>query len=64
VLTLIDERFRREAERFTLRFRCEECVHFAPEREACGNGYPTEPHRGVNLGERSSLEFCKEFELA
>lgn len=64
MITKIDERLRREAECFGLRFRCEECAHFAPERAACGNGYPTEPHRGVKLGERASLEFCKEFELA
>jgi hypothetical protein len=64
VITPVDERLRREAERFSLRFRCEECAHFSPERQRCGNGYPTEPHRGVELSRRLSLEFCKEFELA
>ncbi|HEY3493928.1 MAG TPA: hypothetical protein VGK73_04550 [Polyangiaceae bacterium] len=64
MITPVDDRLRREAAHFGLRFRCEECVHFAPERAACGNGYPTEPHRGVELGTRTALEFCKEFELA
>jgi hypothetical protein len=64
VITPIDARLRDEADRYALRFRCEECAHFAPERGACGNGYPTEPHRGVELDRRASLEFCKEFELA
>jgi hypothetical protein len=64
VITPVDARLRDEAARYALRFRCEECAHFAPEHAACGNGYPTEPHRGVQLDRRISLEFCKEFELA
>lgn len=63
MITPVDERLRREAERFALRFCCEDCAHFAPERRACGNGYPTEPHRAVELRARTALEFCKEFEL-
>ncbi len=62
--TPIDARFRHEAEAFQLRFGCEDCVHFALERRACANGYPTQPHLGVRLEERAELEFCKEFELA
>jgi hypothetical protein len=64
LITPVDERLVREAERFGLRFRCEECAHFSPEQGSCGNGYPTEPHRAVELARRTSLEFCKEFELA
>lgn len=59
----VDERLRAEAERFALRFGCESCVHFDPERRLCGNGYPTAPHFGVDLARTESLEFCKEFEL-
>jgi hypothetical protein len=60
----VDERFRGEAERFVLRFGCQSCVHFAPETQRCGNGYPTAPHLDVDLARVDSLEFCKEFEVA
>jgi hypothetical protein len=60
----VDQRLREEAQRFGLRFGCESCVHFAPESQSCGNGYPTKPHRGIDLGRVESLEFCKEFEVA
>jgi len=63
VRTLIDSRLREEATRFQLRFTCEACVHFAAERRACANGYPTDAHLEVDLERAESLEFCKEFEL-
>lgn len=60
----VDEQLRLEALRFGLRFCCESCVHFAPETARCGNGYPTAPHRSIDLARAESLEFCKEFEVA
>jgi hypothetical protein len=63
VRTLIDPNLRAEAKRFELRFTCEDCAHFAAERRACANGYPTRAHLGVDLEAEESLEFCKEFEL-
>jgi hypothetical protein len=60
----VDERLRGEARRFVLRFGCQDCVHFAPETQACGNGYPTEPHFEIDLSRVASLEFCKDFEAA
>lgn len=60
----VDDRLRDEAARFQLRFRCEECAHFAPEDARCGNGYPTLPHHGVDLRQVRTLEFCKAFELS
>jgi hypothetical protein len=63
VRTLIDPRLRAEAKRFEFRFTCEDCAHFAAERRACANEYPTRPHLGVDLDAAESLEFCKEFEL-
>lgn len=59
----VDEQLRAEAKRFELRFGCESCAHFAPETRACGNGYPTLPHLGVDLARVQSLEFCKDFEV-
>ncbi|HKO52571.1 MAG TPA: hypothetical protein VJV79_32915 [Polyangiaceae bacterium] len=61
--TPIDLQLREEAVRFQLRFTCENCVHFAAERRACANGYPTHAHLEVDLERAESLEFCKEFEL-
>jgi hypothetical protein len=62
VQTPVDERLRAEAKRYRLQFTCEACAHF-DGNEACSHGYPTQPHRAINLAESSQLEFCKEFEL-
>jgi len=62
--TAVDERLNVEARRFALRFTCEHCAHFDAGSGTCANGYPTEPHRGVDLGARAEILFCKEFELA
>ena len=61
--TLIDPQLRDEARRFAFRFTCQDCVHFAAERRACANGYPTVAHLDVDLEAQQNLEFCKEFEL-
>jgi hypothetical protein len=63
VKTTVDERLTREVSRYRLRFQCEDCAHFEPERGRCANGYPADPHRARPLAGRPSLEFCKEFEL-
>ena len=62
--TPVDEQLLREASDFGLRFGCEHCVHFALERRACANEYPTLAHLAIDLKTAKSLEFCKEFELA
>ena len=61
--TRVDALLRSEAERYKLRFTCEDCAHFAPEALACAHGYPTEAHQGIRLEAAVALEFCKEFEL-
>ena len=61
--TFVDLRLREEAARFQLRFTCGDCVHFAAERRACANEYPTHAHLEIDLEIVESLEFCKEFEL-
>jgi hypothetical protein len=61
--TPVDERLRSEAAQFGLRFTCEHCAHFDVPRNACAHGYPSEPHRQVDLDGRVELEFCKDFEL-
>jgi hypothetical protein len=64
VVSEVDERLKQEARRFELRFTCEACAHYAPERGACGNGYPTLEHRAVELSSARAIVFCKEFELS
>jgi len=64
VITVVDERLRREASSLELRFTCVHCVHYDPPARACGNGYPTEPHLDVELDAASEITFCKDFELA
>jgi hypothetical protein len=64
MITRVDERLRREAEVFRLRFGCESCAHFEPVAESCANGYPNDAHRRLVLAPGETLTFCKEFELA
>lgn len=53
-LQLIDE-----AERFALRYACDDCLHFVDDK--CAHGYPIgERRRFLTVGEH--IEFCKEFE--
>lgn len=59
----VDDRLRRETIRFALRFTCNSCAHYAPESRTCAHGFPTEPHRDVDLSQKRELEFCKLFEL-
>ncbi len=61
-----NERFREEAERYGLAYRCQQCVHLRPEGVRCALGYPNEM---LALGEVRALDgkgmfvFCKDFEL-
>jgi hypothetical protein len=75
--TLIDGKLVTEAAHFHLRFSCDDCVHFAPERSpTCGQGWPERLRRGTleaaaaeapdaeGREEPKVVSFCKEFELA
>jgi hypothetical protein len=64
MLTRVDDDLRREARSFRLVFGCESCAHYDAPLRRCANGYPTEPHREVDLDATRELLFCKEFELA
>ena len=61
--TKVDERLRREARQFALRFTCEVCLHFDAQLSECANGYPTEPHRARDLDSLRQLVFCKMYEM-
>lgn len=66
MITVVDDRFRREVEKFDLRCTCDACGAFVPGANVCVYGYPTEPHRRLPLADdaRSEFVFCKAFELA
>ncbi len=64
MLSVVDERFVEQAKRFSLRFTCESCAHYDPDTGGCGNGYPNQPHRAIEIERVRELAFCKEFELS
>ena len=59
-----DERGAIERARFSLRFACEDCGHFAVEKGRCSLEYPNADHRADAPSLTGRLVFCKEFELA
>jgi len=63
MITQVDPRFREEAERFALRFACEDCIWYDAEAQRCSHAYPNEAHRRVDLDAVHHVTFCKEFEL-
>ena len=63
MITVVDERLRREAREHALRFACVDCAHFDSERSRCGAGFPHEEHLSGDLDARTSVAFCKSFEL-
>jgi hypothetical protein len=54
---------REEIVRHKLRFSCEDCAYFDPDRESCAHGYPTAEHRTAHF-DAGELVFCKEWDLA
>ncbi len=63
MITRVDPLLVAQVERFALRFTCESCAHFDGDRQACANGYPTDPHHRPALRVGGEICFCKEFEL-
>jgi hypothetical protein len=63
MLTPIDPLFLDESARFALRFSCQDCVHHEARTLSCSLSYPNDVHLDSNLEARSSLLFCKAFEL-
>lgn len=59
----LDERAREEIARMKLRFACEDCAMFDPDRASCAHGYPTREHRASKI-DAGELVFCKEWDLA
>ncbi len=58
-----DALFREEAERYRLRWNCEDCVLFNGEAR-CVHEFPTDRHRAGRYEDpEAPLLFCKEFDL-
>ena len=57
--------FAEQAERFDLRFRCDDCLHVVPSELSCSLGYPNSMLKGAirAVDERGYYTFCKYFEL-
>ena len=64
MITPVDRQLREQAKRFNLRFSCEHCVAFDPERRRCAHSYPNDAHMAVDLSRAQHVVFCKEFEAA
>ena len=60
----VDDRLRHEAQKLRFVFTCNDCSAFDPAALACAYGFPTEPHRNVDLDLADEDAFCKTFELA
>jgi hypothetical protein len=61
----LDTRFSEERERFALRFTCEDCALFDPDRERCAHGYPVGDHRLARYADpENEIVFCKDWDLA
>ena len=59
--TVVDDRLRDEAARFSLVHRCDECAHWSGE--ACSAEWPTAEHR-LPIAAAPIVVFCKEFEAS
>lgn len=63
----VNSRFREEAARYDLRFRCEDCDHFAPRTGRCSLEFLPGPLCTPDvraLDEDGEAVFCKYFELS
>jgi hypothetical protein len=60
--TAVDATLRSEAERYSFRFECEDCVHFDAASERCSLAYPPAPRRTAL--DAAEIVLCKTFELA
>lgn len=61
-----NERFRAEQQKYDLRYRCQDCLHFSEAEDRCSLGFFKShfgdgPHRCRT--EDGALVFCKYFEL-
>ena len=59
------ERFKKERERYNLKYRCYDCVHFVPDTQECSLGYP---NKNLLQSERyldntGQFVFCRYFEV-
>ena len=63
MITEVDPRFRRDIEKFTLKFFCEDCAHFETSRCSCSLGFDSSPHRARTIESGDTVIFCKAFEL-
>lgn len=62
---VMNEKYRREKEQYSLKECCEDCLHYCEQRNACGVLYPVKPHLQESFAKAQDNEriyFCKMFE--
>lgn len=62
----INKRFRAEAKKYSLAYRCQQCVHVLHGQNLCTLGYPNQLlacGEVKAVDEKGGFVFCKDFEL-
>jgi hypothetical protein len=59
----VDKELVEQVRVFSLRFACEDCLHFDAEGARCVHGYSERPSAGALDKPGGGIAFCKEFEL-
>ncbi|HAA55914.1 MAG TPA: hypothetical protein DCE42_14215 [Myxococcales bacterium] len=63
----ITQAFLDQAEKYNLRYLCEDCVYFDDVEDDCVHRYPTAPHRKAYIEDKpleKMLIFCREFDIS
>ncbi|QQR89134.1 MAG: hypothetical protein IPJ88_13060 [Myxococcales bacterium] len=56
--------FQPERRQFSLRFTCEDCLHFDEGKGRCAHDYPVQEHLAEYYqSSEVKIVFCKDFEL-
>jgi hypothetical protein len=63
MITAVDFDFCQQVKRFTLRFCCDDCIHYNPAGGECSLGYCAAPHVSPSVTPGGNVVFCKTFEL-
>lgn len=63
---LCNAQFEQEVQRWSLRYRCADCIHFSPGSKTCSLKYPNHmllDPAVIALYHDNQFVFCKDFEM-
>lgn len=63
MITPLDAQLCRDIVGYSLKFGCEDCIHFEQPIAGCSLGFQVDEHRLRELTVGSTIVFCKTFEL-